>query len=116
MRKQGINVKLLRWTGLPVRARRKQQGRPDGERLESVRNRRFGASVASNPATNLFINAGCGQGLDWLALRRKDRSSTRSFRQSSRQTARKKIAEDLNRRAYEYGILRPRGQYSIPAI
>jgi peptide/nickel transport system substrate-binding protein len=74
------------------------------------------ALLASNPATNLFINAACDEA--WIGWPCDERIEAlrAAFSKASDDAARKEIAEDLNRRAYEYGVYAPLGQYSIPVI
>jgi peptide/nickel transport system substrate-binding protein len=115
MRKHGINVKLLAMDWAAVRARRNNKGDPmeNGWNLFATD---VSALLASNPATNLFINAGCDKA--WIGWPCDDKIEAlrAAFVKAPDDAARKKIAEDLNRRAYEHGVYAPLGQYSIPVI
>jgi peptide/nickel transport system substrate-binding protein len=115
MRKHGVNVRLLAMDWAAVRARRNNKGDPleNGWNLFATD---VSALLASNPATNLFINAACDKAWIGWPCDEKIEALRAAFGKASDDATRKKIAEDLNRRAYEYGVYAPLGQYSIPVI
>jgi peptide/nickel transport system substrate-binding protein len=115
MRKHGIKVRLLAMDWAAVRARRNNKTDPmdNGWNLFATD---ISALLASNPATNLFINAGCDKAWIGWACDEKIEALRSAFIKASDDASLKQIAEDLNRRAYEYGVYVPLGQYSIPVI
>jgi peptide/nickel transport system substrate-binding protein len=115
MRKHGVNVRLLAMDWAAVRARRNNMTDPlaNGWNLFATD---VSALLASNPATNLFINAACDKAWIGWPCDEKIEALRAAFVKAPDDVARKKIADDLNRRAYEYGVYVPLGQYSIPVI
>jgi peptide/nickel transport system substrate-binding protein len=101
------------WAG--VVARRQNKGDPldKGWNLFATD---VSAILASNPATNLFMNSACEKAWIGWPCDEKVEALRAGFVRAQSDEERKKIAEDLNRRAYEYGVYVPLGQYSIPVI
>ena len=114
-RRHGLAVRVMTMDWAGVVARRQNKGDPldKGWNLFATD---VSAILASNPATNLFMNSGCEKAWIGWPCDEKIEALRASFVKAQSDEERKKIAEDVNRRAYEYGVYAPLGQYSIPVI
>ncbi len=114
-RHHGLATRVLAMDWAALVARRQNKGNPldNGWNLFATD---VSALLASNPATNLFINSACEKAWIGWPCDEKIEALRASFVKAGTDAERKAIADDLNRRAYEYGVYVPLGQYSIPVI
>ena len=116
LRKNGIAVRTISLDWAALVARRQVKG-PVEQGGWNIFATDVTAVLAANPATNLFMNAGC-EAKAWIGwpCDEKIEALRAAFVKATDDASRKKIAEDLQKRAVEYGVYVLWGQYFVPII
>ena len=115
LRRHGLATKVLAMDWAALITRRNSKGDPldNGWNLFATD---VSALLTSNPATNLFMNAACDSAWIGWPCDEKIETLRAGFVRAETSAEKKQLAEQINRRAYEFGIYVPLGQYSIPVI